>query len=185
MDDWDNILRNSHVNLNEVGASSMERKRHQRYYINILISAYLSCNWQERLVIDESRLRSMERKHYRRILSIFKSRYLKYPKSLESNRKFELRISNEMWQHIFRSVVGSYILKFFSVTYLVYIFFLIVCGNYPLTSKRGRCRNLLSNNPRLNWIYLITNIIFLPNPEQGYITKFEILLEGVFQHIIE
>ena len=122
MDDQDNILRNSHVNLNKVGASLMEQECHQRYDINILISAYLSRNWQERLVIDESRLRLMEQKHYRWVWSIFKSRYLKYSKSLESNRKFELSILNKMWQHVFRSVVGSYILNFFLVTYLVYIF---------------------------------------------------------------
>ena len=53
---------------------------------------------------------------------------------------------------------------------------LLVCGNYPLTSKRGRCRNLLSIDSRLNRIDPSTNI-FPPNPERGYKTKFEILLE--------
>ena len=181
----DNILRNSHVNLNGVSASSMERKFHRRYYINILVSAYLSCNWQERLAIDEAFSRSMELKHYRRVLSVFKSWYLKYPISLESNRKFELSISNEMWQHVFRSVVVSYIFKFFLGTYLVYKLFLIVCGNYPLTLKKGICRNLLSIDSQLNQIEPSTNIIFPPNSEQGYRTKFEILLELLFQYIME
>ena len=31
-------------------------------------------------------------------------------------------------------------------------FFLGVCGNYPLTSKKLRCRNLLYVGSRLNWI---------------------------------
>ena len=167
----ENIFRTSHFNLNKVGASLMERKCHWRYYINILISAYLLCNWQERLVINEARSLSMEQKRYRRVLSIFKSRYLKYPKYLESNHNFELSISNEMWQHVVRSVVRSYIFTFFSGKYLVYILFLLVCGDYPLTLKRRSCRNLLSIDSWLKWIDPSTNIIFLPNVEQGYRTK--------------
>ena len=46
------------------------------------------------------------------------------------------------------------------------------------------CRNLLSIDSRLNQIDPSTNI-FLPNPEQGYRTKLEILLEEVFPNIIE
>ena len=93
----------------------------------------------------------------------FKSRYLKYPKYLESNSKSEFSISNEMGQHVFISAVGSYVFIFFSDTYLVYIFLLLVCGNYPLTSKRGRCRNLLSIDCQLNRINPSTNIILLPH----------------------
>ena len=92
MDYQDNILRNSHVNLNKVGASSMEQKCHQRYYINIIVSEYLSFNLQEWLAIYGAGLRSMEQKRYRRVLSIFKSGYLKYSKYLESECKFELII---------------------------------------------------------------------------------------------
>ena len=71
MDYQENILRNSHVNLNNVGTSSMERNFHQRYHITIILSEYVSFNWQERLAIDEAGSRSMERKRYRRVLSIF------------------------------------------------------------------------------------------------------------------
>ena len=46
------------------------------------------------------------------------------------------------------------------------------------------CRNLLSIDSRLNRIDPSTNI-FPPNPEQGYRTKFEILLEEVFPNSIE
>ena len=69
-------------------------------------------------------------------------------------------------------------------TYLVYIFFLLVCGNYPLTSNRGRCGYLLSFNSRFNRIDRSTNMISPPNAEQGYRTKFEILIGEVFQYII-
>ena len=103
---------NSHVNLNKVGTSSIKRKCHCRYYIHILVSTYLSLNWQERLTINEAGLRSMEQKRYQRVLPIFKSQCLKYSKYLESECKFELSISNEMWQHVFRSGVGSYIFTF-------------------------------------------------------------------------
>ena len=106
-------------------------------------------------------------------------------KSLESNCKFDLSISNKMWKHVFRFAVGSYIFTFFTGTYLVYTLFPLVCGNCPLTSNRGRCRNILSVDSRLNRINPITNTIFLPNAERGYRTKFEILLEGVFQYSIE
>ena len=43
----------------------------------------------------------------------FKSWYLKYHKYIESEHKFKLSISNEMWQHIFRSAVRLYIFTFF------------------------------------------------------------------------
>ena len=175
---------NSHVNLNNFGASSIERKCHRRYYINIFVSAYLSFNWLERLAIDKSGSRPMEKKLYRRLLSIFKSRYLKYSKFLESEHRSELSISNEMWQHVFRSGVGSYIFTFLGYVPGLY-FFLLVCVNYPLTLKRGRFRNILSIDSRLNRINPSTNIIFPPNAERGYRTKFEIIIEVVFQYSIE
>ena len=136
-------LKNSHVNLNKVGPhdkmSSMQKKWHWRYYINFLISEYLSYNQQNTLAIDGMKISSM-------VFIDFESKYLKYLKSLQYEQKSELRISNEMWKYVFRSDPESdqiYFTFSFSVTYMVYILFLIVCGNYPLTSKRRRCRNLL------------------------------------------
>ena len=85
--------------------------------------------------------------------------------------------------HVFSDPESDHISSHFSGTYLVYILFLLVCGNYPLTSKRGRCRNLLSIDSRLNQIDLSTNL-FPPNPEREYRTKFEILLEEVFPNSI-
>ena len=166
MDHQENIFFSLHVNMNKVGTSSMEQKFHQRYYLNIIISVYLSCNQQDQIEIDKARLRLMERKYHLRVLSIFKSWYLKYPQSLKSNRTFELRISNEMWQHIF----GSYIYTFLGYVPGLYIF-LLEYGNYPLTSKRRRCRNILSIDSRLNRIDPSTNIISPSNAERGYEKK--------------
>ena len=136
MDYQENILRNLRVNLNKVGASLVEQKCHQRYYINVPISAYLSFNLQEQLAIDEAGSQSMEPKRYRRVLSIFKSRYLKYLKYIESNRTFELSISNEMWQYVFRSVVRSYIFTFYWVrTWFIFCFFSYVAIIHSL--RRG------------------------------------------------
>ena len=95
--------------------------------------------------------------------------------SLASQTKCDNMFSDPELDHIFSHFLG---------TYLVYILFLLVCGNYPLTLKRGRCRNLLSINSRLNQIDPSTNI-FPFNPEWGYSTKLEILLEGVSQYSIE
>ena len=185
MDIRENILLNSHANLNKVGAALMKQKCHQRYYKKILVSDYLSFNRQERLVINEDGSQSMKQKLYWQLLSIFKSGYLKYSKSLESERKFELSISNKIWQHVFRYRESDHIFSHFLGTYLVYILFLLVCSKYLITLKNGRWRNLLSIDSRLNQIEPSTNNISPPNEERGYRTKFEILLEGLFQYITE
>ena len=91
--------------------------------------------------------------------------------SLAYQTKCDNMFSDPESDHIFSHFLG---------TYLVCIMFLLVCGNYPLTLKRGRCRNLLSIDSRLNRIEPSTSIIFPPNVERGYRTKLQILLEGVF-----
>ena len=53
---------------------------------------------------------------------------------LETQTKCDNMFSDPELYHIF---------SHFSVTYLVYVMFLLVCYNYPLTSKRGRCINIL------------------------------------------
>ena len=45
---------------------------------------------------------------------------------------------------MFSDPESDHIFSHFLVTYLVYILFILVCGNYPLTLKRGSCSNLLS-----------------------------------------
>ena len=181
----DTIYRvNSRVNLNKAGASSMEQKCHRRYYINIPVSWYLSLNWKERLAIDKAGSQPMEQKRYWQVLSIFQitipqifqiSWYPNVNSSLAPQTKCDNMFLDPESDNIFSHFLG---------TYLVYILFILICGNYPLTSKRGRCRNLLSIGSLLNQIDPSTNIFPL-NPERGYRAKFEILLEGVFQYSIE
>ena len=96
--------------------------------------------------------------------------------SLASPKKCDNMFSDTHPDHLFSYFLG---------TYLVYIMFLLVCDHLPLTSKRLRCRNTLSIDSWLNWIDLSKNIISPPNAEQGYRSKFKILLGGVFQYSIE
>ena len=74
--------------------------------------------------------------------------------SLAFQTKCDNMFSDPESDHIFSHFLG---------TYLVYLLCLLVCGNYPLTSKRGRCRNLLSIDSRLNRIDPSTNVILPPN----------------------
>ena len=74
----------------------------------------------------------------------------------------------------------DHIFSNFLVTYLVYIFFLLVCGNYPLTSKRGKCRNLLSIDYQLNKIDPSTNIISRPMQSGNIETNSKYYLEKYF-----
>ena len=99
----------------------------------------------------------MEQKRYRHVLSYFQITIPQIFQSIESERKFELSILNEMRQHVFRSGVRSYIFTFLGYVPGLYIF-LLVCGNYPLNSKRGSCRDLLSIDSRLKRINPSTNI---------------------------
>ena len=94
--------------------------------------------------------------------------------SLTSQIKCDNMFSDPESDHIFPHFLG---------TYLLYFLFLLVCGNYPLTSKMIRCWNILSIDSRLNQIDPSTNI-FLSNPERGYRTKLEILLERVYKYSI-
>ena len=102
-----------------------------------------------------------------------------------SNPNVNLRLASQTkCDDMFSDPELDHIFSKFSVTYLVYILFILVCGNYPLTSKRERCRNLLSIDSQLNIINPRTSIIFLSNAEWRYRTKFEILLAEVFWYRI-
>ena len=56
-------IARSHVNPNKVVAcdkmSSIKQKCHRCYHINIIVSGYLSCNWQDRLPINGTKMSSM------------------------------------------------------------------------------------------------------------------------------
>ena len=56
--------------------------------------------------------------------------------SFASQTKCDIMFSDLESDHIFSHFC-------FYVTYLVYILFLLVCGNYLLTLKMRRCRNIL------------------------------------------
>ena len=161
------ILHNSHINLNKVGTSSMERKCHRRYYIKILLSAYLSFNWQERLAINKRGSRLMGRKRYRQVYLFSNQDTSNIPNLSNPNVNSSLA-SQTKCDNIFSDPKSDHIFSHFSGIYLVYILFLILCSNYPLTLKMGRCRNLLSIDSQLNWIDPSTNIISPPNTERGY-----------------
>ena len=94
-------------------------------------------------------------------------------------------VSQTKCDDMFSDSKSDHIFSQFLVMYLVYYLFILVRGNYPLTSKRGRCRNLLSIDSQLNQIDPSTKTIYPTNAEQGYRTKFEIMLGGVFQYSIE
>ena len=61
--------------------------------------------------------------------------------------------------NIFSDPELDHISLYLSGTYLVYILFILVCGNYPLTLRRGRCSNILSIDSWLNRIDPSTYII--------------------------
>ena len=71
-------------------------------------------------------------------------------------------LSQAKLDNIFSHTDSDHIFSHFSVMYLVYILFLLVCGNYLLTLKMGRCRNPLKVDSRLNQIDPGTNIIYQP-----------------------
>ena len=136
-----------------------------------------ACNWWSWIAIDGTKTLSTGFIYfsYHDTSNIPNLSNLNLNSSLASQTKRDNIFSDPESDHIFSHLSG---------TYLVYILFLLICGNYPLTSKRGRCRNLISIDSWLNRINPNANI-FPPNPERGYRTKFKILLEGVFSNSIE
>ena len=153
----------------------MKRKFYIRYYINILVSIYLSFNLQERLAIDKSGSRSIKQKTLSTSYILFSNHNTSNLSNLSNPNVNSSLASQTKCDNVFSYPELDHIFSHFLGTYLVYILCLLVCGNYPLILNRGRCRNLLSIDSWLNQIDSITNI-FLPNPERGYRTKFEILL---------
>ena len=125
----------------------MEQKWHQQCCVYFFISEYLSfhrqihaCGQWNEIFIDR--------------FSQFSNHYISY---LQSEHKYELSISNKMWQHVFRS--GSQIIYFHSLFFSYvpdYILYLLVHGNYPLTLKTWGCSNLLQVDSWLNRIDLTT-----------------------------
>ena len=85
----------------------------------------------------------------------FKSIYLKYPKSLQSERKYDLSISKKMWQHV-SDPEWDHIFSHFSLTYLVYILFLSYVVNIHLLLRQegfGIFCKLIPNWIELTWAW--------------------------------
>ena len=90
----------SHVNLNKVsshGKIIMDAANMSSEILRTLTHI------QIKSIVNKVCSRSMKKKRLWQVLLIFESIYLKYIKSLQSERKSELSISNKMWQHVFRS----------------------------------------------------------------------------------
>ena len=67
--------------------------------------------------------------------------------------------SQKKCDNMFSDPKSDHIFSHFLSTYLVYILFLLLCGNYPLTQNRVRCRNLLSIDSLLNRVKPSKHII--------------------------
>ena len=158
--------------------SSMVIRKFHHIWISILESTRLARDRWYQIVIDGTEMSSTV------FIGFTNHDTSNIPNLLNPNVILSLA-SQTKWDDMFSDPESDHIFSHFLGTYLVYILFLLLCGNYPLTLKRGRCRNLLSIDSRLNWIDPNTNIIFLPNVDRGYRTKFEILLGGVFQYSID
>ena len=64
--------------------------------------------------------------------------------SISTNKNVNLSLASQMkCDNMFSDPGSDHICSNFSVTHLLYILFLLVYGNCPLTLKRGRCRNIL------------------------------------------
>ena len=104
--------------------SYVQWKFNQRYYVNFLISEYLQFNrqvhasiWWSKNIIEGT----FSQIYNQNILSITNIYYQNKTPIISSETKCEDTFSDPG--------VGSYVSIFFSVTYLVYILFLIVCCN--------------------------------------------------------
>ena len=118
-----------YCSIDKCGSRSM-KLAHNRWNKNVINGFYLFSNHNTSNIPDISKL-------------IVNS-------SLAYQKKIDDTISDPESDHLFLHLLGAY---------LVYILFHLLCGNYPLTSKRGRCRNLISVDSWLNQIDPNTNII--------------------------
>ena len=123
----------SHVNLNNIDLCGqmllMQYNFNLRYYVNYLISEYISCDLKSMLVINGTKISSMVFLYF--LINISQAYQISTIQT-----EYELSIQkkcNNMFQ------IRSWIIYFnFLVTYLVYIFYIILCGNYPPNLKRRR-----------------------------------------------
>ena len=117
--------------------SSTILHKYSRIQIFIVQLTRAACNLQSWLAIDKTKTLLISyilfSNHDTSIISNISNPNVN--SSLASQTKCDNVFSDTQSDHIFSHFLG---------TYLVYILFPLVSGNYPFTSKRGRCRNLLS-----------------------------------------
>ena len=135
-----------------------------------MISAFLLCNRQGRLKNDD--LGGFIDYSNHDTSNIPNMLNLKVNSSLVSQTKCDNMFSDPSSDHI----LSHFLVR----TWFIYFFFLYVLIIHLLQRGEG-CRNIPCIDSRINRMDANTNIIFLPNIENGYITKFEIILGGVFQ----
>ena len=123
--------------------------------ISILESTRLACNRWSQLTINGTKVSSTGFIYlsYHDTSNIPNITNPTINLSLAFQTKCDNMFSDPESDHIFSHFLG---------TYLVHILFLLVCDNYTLTLKMGRCRSILSIDSRLNEIDLGTNIISPP-----------------------
>ena len=112
-------------------------KFHWWYCVHFYVSKYLSYNRQSTLTIDGTKTSST-------VFLDFFNQYIPNISNINPNENMSLAYQTKC-DDMFSDPESDHIFShfFLSVTYLVYFLFLLVCGNYPLTLKRVRCRNLL------------------------------------------
>ena len=136
--------------------SSMVIRKFHHIWISILESTRLARDRWYQIVIDGTEMSSTV------FIGFTNHDTSNIPNLLNPNVILSLA-SQTKWDDMFSDPESDHIFSHFLGTYLVYIFFLLVWGNYPPTYNRGRCNNLLLVDSRLNRINLGTNIIFLTN----------------------
>ena len=142
----------SHVNLNKVGTRGQVGSHAQKChrcndnFINGYITTYISSCLNIYPVIDKARSRVSKT---RRFYFTRKFGFLYFRINISQISTIST-IWTKIWAyHIEWYVttcfqIQSWIIFFvFFVTYLAYILFLLVCENFTLTLKTGRCRNPL------------------------------------------
>ena len=123
-------ITRSHVNLNKVvlcgKISLMLKMCHWRYYVDLLISKYLSYSWQVTLAIDRTDISMLD-------FVDFLNEYMSNISNIYNPNVTLSSVSQTKCDNMFSYPKSDHIFSYFSVMYLIYIFFLFICGNYPLT----------------------------------------------------
>ena len=151
--------------MNKVGSCAQKFHRCDKILIGSHITTYISSYLNIYPGIRKARSRvSTTRRFYftwHFCFCVLWNQYISKMSNLYNpDKKIKPSISNNMWPHV-SDPKSDHTFIFFGYVPGLY-FFLILCGNFPVTSKTGRCWNLLKFDSRLNQIYPGRNIISWP-----------------------